>query len=148
MHECPDNYQFQSTYPLAIIHPINEAPLAIITWGLALLALGDILAPWAIAQPPPAVAVCSLAGDQQFVIQTTPSTSANGETPSVGSHPLLSYDSLSHGGDPPPAGVVPSPSASIRALIGGRIPSIVVKPPPPIVTHSVPQVRVSWVPPT
>jgi hypothetical protein len=147
MHECPDIHQFQLTYPSAIIHPINKVPPAIITRGLALLALGDTLAPRAIAPPPLAVVVPPLAGDQQFVIQTALSTSVDEETPSVRSCPLLSYKSLSHGGDPPPAGVIPSPSASIRALIGSQIPSVVVKPPPPIVAHGVPQVRVPRVPP-
>ncbi len=146
-HKCPDIHQFQSTYPLAIIHPINEVPPAIITRGLALLALGDTLAPRAVAQPPPAVAVAPLAGDQQFVIQTAPSTSIKGETSSVKSCPLLSSKSLSRGGDPPPAGFVPSPSASIRASIVGRISSVLVKPPPPIVPHSIPPVRVPWVSP-
>jgi hypothetical protein len=145
VHECPDIHQFQSTYCSDIIHPINKVPPAIITWGLALLALGDTLAPRAVAQPPPAVVVAPLAGDQQFVIQMAPLTFVDRETPSVGSHPLLSSKSLSHGGDPPPAGAIPSPSASIRALIGSQILSIVVKPPPPIVAHSVPQVRVPWV---
>ena len=68
MYECPDVYQFQSTYPSAIIHPINEVPLAIITQGLALPALGDTLAPRAVTQPPLAVAAAPLAGDQQFII--------------------------------------------------------------------------------
>jgi hypothetical protein len=147
MHECPDIHQFQSTYPLAIIRPINKVTPAIITRGLALLALGDTLAPRAITQPPLVVAVAPLAGDQQFVIQTAPSTSVDRETLSVGSRPLLLSKSLSRGGDPPPAGVIPSPSASIWASIGGRISSVVVKPPPPIVAHSIPLVRVPWVPP-
>jgi hypothetical protein len=125
----------------------TRPPPAIITWGLAFLALGDTLAPWAIAQPPLAIAVVPLAGDQQFITQTAPLTSVNGEILSVGSHPLLSSKSLSRGGNPPPAEVIPSPSASVWTSISSRISSVVVKPPPWIIAHSVPQDRVPRVPP-
>jgi hypothetical protein len=47
-----------------------------------------------------------------------PSTSVGDDTPSVGSSPLLSYESLTRGGDPPSVGVVPSPSIDARVSVG------------------------------
>jgi hypothetical protein len=95
VHKCPDIYKFQGAHPTTVVCPINEVPPAIVAWGLALLSGAGSVAPAAVVQPPPAVAVAPLAADQQFVFQTVPSTSVKGVPATGGSSPLLSYKSLS-----------------------------------------------------
>jgi hypothetical protein len=141
VHDCPDIYEFQAAHPSAVICLINKVPLAIIARGLALLALqAGSLAPPAFTQPPLAVAaVATLAGDPQFILQMAPLTSVSNDTPSVGSSPLLSYESLPCGGGPPSVGVVPSPSvdAQISVSVWGApsafrsLPAFASRVPPP-----------------
>ena len=134
VHECPDIYTFQVAHPSAVVCPLNEVPPAILAWGLLLLSKAQTLAPPAIDQPPPAVALDPLAGDQQFVLHTAPSTSVEARTPSDASSALLTYQSeaglATRGGDPPSLGVcshpvgVQVPPAMSSAVIAPGIPHV------------------------
>ena len=113
VHNCLDIHEFQVAHPSVIVRPINEVPPAVIAWGCAFLAVqagglavvqppSAVTGGPAIAQSPPDVAVMAfLGGDPPFILPTAPSTSVGNDTPSIGSNPLLLYESLSCGGDPP-----------------------------------------------
>ncbi len=72
VHECLDIYKFQAAHPTAVVRPVNEVSPAIVAWGLTLLSGAGSVAPAAIVQPPPAVAVAPLAADHRFILQTLP----------------------------------------------------------------------------
>jgi hypothetical protein len=91
VHECPDIYKFQVAHPTVVVRPINKVPPGIVARGLALLSGAGSVAPAAVVQPPPAVAVAPLAADQQFVLQAASSTSIERVSATGGSSPLLSY---------------------------------------------------------
>jgi hypothetical protein len=129
VHECPDIYTFQVAHPSAVVRPLNKVPPAILARGLLLLSKTQTLAPPVVDQPPPAIALAHLAGDQQFVLHTTPSTSVKACTLSDGSSALITSQSgadlATHRGDPPSLGVC-SPPVSVR--FPPAMPSAVVVP--------------------
>jgi hypothetical protein len=80
-----------------------------------------------------------IATDQQFVLQTAPSTSVKGVSATGGSSPLLFYESLSQGRDPPSTWAIPSPSLGVWAPVGNRVPPVFRVPPTQAPVH------LSWV---
>jgi hypothetical protein len=142
MHECPDIYTFQAAHPSAIVRQLNKVPPAILAWGLLLLSNAQPLAPPANDQPPPAVTLAPLAGDQQFVLHTAPLSSVEACTLSDASSALLTYQSGAGAatcrGDPPSLGVCSPP---VGAQVPPPVPSAVVAP-------GIPHVQVPCVLPT